>query len=79
MAPGAELEELAAEVMAASAERIVARRELSQMGINASPADIQAWLSMTPRQQDRAARSWAIYQAAEFLSNPGQNHYQEHE
>jgi hypothetical protein len=51
------------QLLADVAARQAAERELADMGITASPADIESWLSYTPRQRRHAAYAWALMQA----------------
>ncbi len=48
--------------------RAFAARELSDMGINPSPADIEWYLAMTPRQRQEASDRWAIHVAMNALT-----------
>jgi hypothetical protein len=54
----AEADELALVVLTAQAERVVATRELADMGITASPADASVWAKATPKQQRSLALAW---------------------
>jgi hypothetical protein len=49
---------LQAQVMAAALERRIAERELSDLGITASGADITAWLSASDRERRRLTVAW---------------------
>ena len=62
-------DELTLVVLNGSLQRIVAARELREMGITASPADVEAWLSMTSRYKREVSLLWAIY-AATGAANP---------
>jgi hypothetical protein len=55
--------ELMAEVLTAQLARVVAARELEAFGISPSPADVEAWLSATPRQRMQLVKAYAIYEA----------------
>jgi len=61
-------DELAAEVLTGALERVVAARELREMGITPDPASTEAWLAMSNRQREKAALNWAIYQASGFFA-----------
>lgn len=61
--PEAEL--LQAEIAVAALERIAAKSQLAALGINASPADVSAWLSMTPKAKRRAALDYAVLISSE--------------
>lgn len=62
-------EQLAVQIGLAVVERQAAGRELAGYGINASPADISAYLAMSQRQRQAANTAWAIYVAS--MDNPG--------
>jgi hypothetical protein len=57
-----------AQVLTESLACTVAARELAELGITASPADISAWLSADQRQRRRLALSWASYVANGWAS-----------
>lgn len=59
-----ELLALQAQILAEVAARQAAERELAELGINASPADIEWWLSYDPKQRRRANLAWAAIQAS---------------
>jgi hypothetical protein len=54
---------LQAQLLADVAVRQAAERELAEMGINASPSDVEYWLSYSPKQKRHAAYAWALMQA----------------
>jgi hypothetical protein len=54
---------LHAQLLADMAARQAAANELAELGINASPSDIEYWLSYTPKQKRHAAYAWAVMQA----------------
>jgi transposase len=49
--------------------RAFATRELRDMGIEPSPADLAAWLAMSPRQRDQARKEWAVTLALSAFTN----------
>jgi hypothetical protein len=49
--------------MTAALERRIAERELSELGIRASGADVSAWLTATDRDRRRLTVAWATYVA----------------
>jgi hypothetical protein len=51
-------DEIALTVLTAQAERIVATRELADMGITGSPADVSVWVKATPKQQRNLSMAW---------------------
>jgi hypothetical protein len=51
-------DEIALTVLTAQAEGIVATRELADMGITGSPADVSVWLKATPKQQRILSMAW---------------------
>lgn len=53
-------EEVQASAMIAALERAVIERELRELHINPSPADVEAYLAMTPRQRRSANLLWAV-------------------
>jgi hypothetical protein len=54
----ADADEIALTVLTAQAQRIVATRELADMGITGSPADVSAWIAATPKQQRSLSLAW---------------------
>jgi len=54
----ADADELALTALTAQMQNIVATRELADMGITGSPADLSAWLAATPKQQRSLALAW---------------------
>jgi len=57
--------ELTARVVKGQLERAAASRELAELGIeNASPADIEWWLTYTPQQRRRASLTWVVLNAS---------------
>jgi hypothetical protein len=55
--------ELQALAVVGALERQSCRLDLEDVGITASPADIEAWLSMPPKSRRHAAEAFAIWQA----------------
>jgi hypothetical protein len=51
-------DEIALTALTAQVQTIVATRELLDMGITASPADVSAWLEATPKQKRSLALAW---------------------
>jgi hypothetical protein len=51
-------------IQVAALERAAASRELADLEINASPSDIEWWLSWTPRQRRQASLAWVILNAS---------------
>jgi len=49
-------------------KRAYAARELRELGIDASPADIEHWLTFSPRQRERVNEQWLIMQALSALT-----------
>lgn len=45
-------------------ERAGAANELAELGIKASPSDIEWWLSWTPQQRRRATLAWITLNAS---------------
>ena len=48
--------------------RALAARQLNDAGINASPADVEWWLAMNPRQRQEASDRWAIHVAMSAIT-----------
>jgi hypothetical protein len=48
--------------------RALAARQLNDMGIDPSPADIESWLAMTPRQRQEASDHWLVLKAMSALT-----------
>ncbi len=63
LSPDAEQEAaiLHAEVLTSSLACHAAERELSELGITASPADVFAWLIASNRQRRELSLQWATY------------------
>lgn len=53
-----------AQLVSEVAARQAAKRELAELGINASPSDIEWWLSYPPKQRRKAGFAWAVLQTA---------------
>jgi hypothetical protein len=47
-------------LLTAQFERAAATRELAEHQINASPADIEAWIAATPRTRRKLLELWYI-------------------
>ncbi len=57
--------DIMARVLSGQLARIAAARELGDMGVtSASPADVEAWLTMTPQQKRRLTLAWLVHQAS---------------
>jgi len=54
----ADADELALTALTAQVQHVVATRELGDMGITGSPADVDHWLKATPKQQRSLALAW---------------------
>lgn len=57
--------EFHAKLLLSQLERLAARRELEDLGITPSPADIASWLRAGPRERQSFMLAWAQVQAAE--------------
>jgi hypothetical protein len=53
-----------AQLIAEVATRQAAERELADLGIRASLADVEAWVAMTPKERRHAAYSWSVMRMA---------------
>jgi hypothetical protein len=51
-------------LLTAEFERTAAARELAEHQINASPADIEAWIAATPRTRRKLLELWHIMNAS---------------
>jgi hypothetical protein len=58
-----EMQALHAQLLADVAARKAAERELADMGINASPSDVDYWLGYSPKQKRHASYAWALMNA----------------
>ena len=57
--------ELNIKLLSAQFERAATARELAGMGItSASPADIESYIAMTPRQRRQANMAWLVLNAS---------------
>lgn len=59
--------ELGLEIMTGAVERVNAAKELRSLGVEPSPADVEAWISTTARQRKQASLTYAIYEMAGYL------------
>lgn len=50
-------------------KRAFAARELADLGINASPADVEAYLALTPRQRQQADERWLVQRALTAMTS----------
>jgi hypothetical protein len=46
------------------AKRVRAADDLQALGIHASGADIEWWISFSPRQKEKITRTWLVYKAS---------------
>jgi hypothetical protein len=56
--------EINIQVQVGALERAGAARELADLGISASPADIEQWISWTPKQRREASLAWITLNAS---------------
>jgi hypothetical protein len=56
--------DLQAQILVGKVIRASAVRDLTELGINPSLADVEAWVAATPKQRVSLAKAYAIYMAS---------------